>query len=65
MENAGAYLQGIFATVMDLIRDWRSPPGSLQVLPWLDQYLPTYGSVARDHEAAVPDGTSPCLVRLD
>ena len=57
MENAGVILQGMFAIVMDLMRDWRNTPGSLQVLPWLDQYLPAYGYVARGHEAAVQNGT--------
>lgn len=57
MENAGVVLQGMFAIVMDLMRDWRNTPGSLQLLPFLDQYLPTYGYVARAHEAAVLNGT--------
>lgn len=57
MENAGVILQGMFAVVMDLMRDWRNTPGSLQVLPFLDQYLPAYGFVARHHEAAVLNGT--------
>ena len=50
-------LQGTFAIVMDLMRDWRYTPGSLELLPWLDQYLPAYGYVARGHEAAVLNGT--------
>ena len=57
MESAGVILQGMFAIVMDLMRDWRNTPGSLQVLPWLDVYLPAYGYVARGHEAAVLNGT--------
>lgn len=57
MANAGVILQGMFAIVMDLMRDWRNTPGSLQVLPWLDQYLPVYGYVARGHEAAILNGT--------
>ncbi|KAL8838908.1 MAG: hypothetical protein Q9170_001945 [Blastenia crenularia] len=57
MENAGVVLQGVFAIVMDLMRDWRNTPGSLQVLPWLDTYLPAYGYVARGHEAAVQNGS--------
>ncbi len=56
MENSGVVLQGLFAIVMDLMRDWRNTPGSLQLLPFLDQYLPVYGYVARAHEAAVLDG---------
>ena len=57
MENAGVVLQGMFAIVMDLMRDWRNTPGSLQILPFLDQYLPIYGYIARHHEAAVLNGT--------
>lgn len=57
MENSGVILQGFFAIVMDLMRDWRNTPGSLQLLPFLDQYLPVYGYVARAHEAAVLNGT--------
>ncbi|KAL8789458.1 MAG: hypothetical protein Q9195_006824 [Heterodermia aff. obscurata] len=57
MENAGVVLQGMFAIVMDLMRDWRRTPGSLQLLPFLDQYLPAYGYVARAHEAAVLNGS--------
>ncbi|KAL8818566.1 MAG: hypothetical protein Q9223_002826 [Gallowayella weberi] len=57
MRDGGVILQGMFAIVMDLMRDWRNTPGSLQVLPWLDTYLPAYGYVARGHEAAVQNGT--------
>ncbi|MCJ1451471.1 hypothetical protein MMC28_001808 [Mycoblastus sanguinarius] len=57
MENSGVILMGLFAVVMDLMRDWRNTPGSLQLLPFLDQYLPVYGFVARAHEAAVLNGT--------
>ena len=57
MENAGVILQGTFAIVMDLMRDWRDTPGSLQLLPFLDRYLPVYGYVARAHRAAVLNGT--------
>ena len=57
MENAGVILQGMFAIVADLMRDWRDVPGSLQILPFFDQYLPAYGYVARHHEAAVLNGT--------
>ena len=57
MEGAGVVLQGMFAIVMDLMRDWRGTPGSAEVLPWLDKYLPAYGFVARGHEAAATNGT--------
>ncbi|KAL8838566.1 MAG: hypothetical protein Q9176_004963 [Flavoplaca citrina] len=57
MKDGGVILQGMFAIVMDLMRDWRNTPGSKEVLPWLDRYLPAYGYVARGHEAAVTNGT--------
>ncbi|CAO1598283.1 hypothetical protein XANCAGTX0491_002053 [Xanthoria calcicola] len=57
MKDAGVVLQGVFAIVMDLMRDWRNTPGSKEVLPWLDTYLPAYGYIARAHEAAVLNGT--------
>ncbi|KAL9135966.1 MAG: hypothetical protein Q9175_002829 [Cornicularia normoerica] len=57
MEKSGVILQGFFAIVMDLMRDWRNTPGSLELLPLLDQYLPVYGYVARAHRAAVLNGT--------
>ena len=57
MEGAGVNLQGLFAIVMDLMRDWRGTPGSKEILPWLDQFLPVYTYVARGHEAAVLNGT--------
>ncbi|KAI9764337.1 MAG: hypothetical protein M1835_007600 [Candelina submexicana] len=57
MERAGVILMGTFSVAMDLMRDWRNTPGSAQVLPWLDTYLPAYGVVARAHEGAVKNGT--------
>ncbi|KAL8994319.1 MAG: hypothetical protein Q9169_005667 [Polycauliona sp. 2 TL-2023] len=57
MKDGGVILQGMFAIVMDLMRDWRNTPGSAEVLPFLDRYLPAYGYVARGHEAAVLNGT--------
>lgn len=57
MESAGVIVQGMFAIVMDLMRDWRASPGSAEVLPWLDGYLPVYGYLARGHEAATVNGT--------
>lgn len=57
MENAGVILMGMFSVAMDLMRDWRNTPGSAEVLPFLDQYLPAYGYVARAHEGAVLNGS--------
>jgi hypothetical protein len=57
MENAGVTLMGGFALAMDLMRDWRNTPGSREVLPFLDLYLPEYSLVARAHGYAVENGT--------
>ena len=57
MRDAGVILQGTFAIVGDLMRDWRNTPGSQQVLPWFDTYLPSYGFLTRAHKAAIQNGT--------
>ncbi|KAJ8103625.1 Isochorismatase-like protein [Lipomyces tetrasporus] len=57
MEAAGVHLVSMFSIVCDLMRDWRSDPGAAQVLPWLSQYYPAYGMVARAHAAATNNGT--------
>ncbi|EAU29536.1 protein ycaC [Aspergillus terreus NIH2624] len=57
MEKAGVTLMGMFAIVMDLMRDWRHTPGLSEVLPYLDKYLFDYGLVARHHAGALVNGT--------
>ncbi|KAI9661962.1 MAG: hypothetical protein M1831_002877 [Alyxoria varia] len=57
MQAAGVQLVTLFSIVCDLMRDWRRTPGALQVIPWLDQYYPVYGVLARGHAAAVTNGT--------
>lgn len=57
MRAAGVTTMGMFAIAMDLMRDWRSTPGSAELLPFLDQYLPVYGYLARGHRAATENGT--------
>jgi hypothetical protein len=57
MQNAGVQLVSLFSIVSDLMRDWRNTPGAKEVLPWLDQYFPVYGYVARGHAAAVNVGS--------
>ena len=47
----------MFAIIMDLMHDWRNTPGSLQLLPFLDEYLPVYGYVALARRAAVLKGS--------
>ncbi|KAK5156464.1 hypothetical protein LTR04_005606 [Oleoguttula sp. CCFEE 6159] len=57
MQAAGVQLVSLFSIVCDLMRDWRAKIGSEQVLPWLDQYYPVYGDLARAHAGAVENGT--------
>ena len=54
--RAGVNVVSFFAIVCDLMRDWRETPGIVQVLPWLDKYMPAYGMVARAHKAAITSG---------
>ena len=37
MAAAGIQIVSLFSIICELMRDWRSDPGALQVLPWLDQ----------------------------
>lgn len=57
MARAGVNVVSLFSIVGDLMRDWRSKPGALELLPWLDMYFPVYGYVARAHVAAINNGT--------
>ncbi|KAK4106038.1 Isochorismatase hydrolase [Parathielavia hyrcaniae] len=56
MMRAGVNVVSLFAIVCDLMRDWRNTPGAKELFPWLDQYLPAYGMIARAHRAAVTSG---------
>ncbi|RPA78725.1 Isochorismatase hydrolase [Ascobolus immersus RN42] len=57
MRQAGAQVVTIFAIVGDLMRDWRNTPGTADVLPYLDQYMPSIGMIARSHAFSVLNGT--------
>ena len=57
MQAAGVQMVSLFSIVCDLMRDWRNTPGAATVLPWLDQYMPVYGYLARGHLAAIENGT--------
>ena len=50
MQAAGVQLLSLFSIVCDLMRDWRNTPGALQVIPWLDQYYPVYGTSRQAHD---------------
>lgn len=57
MQAAGVNMVSMFSIVCDLMRDWRNTPGSLQLLPWFNKWMPAYGFVARQHLAAIENGT--------
>ncbi|KAH6900821.1 Isochorismatase-like protein [Coprinopsis sp. MPI-PUGE-AT-0042] len=52
MRSAGVQVLSFFSVVCELMRDWRNTPGAVEVLPFLDRYLPSYGYLARGHAAA-------------
>ena len=37
MRGAGVHVLSSFAVVLDLMRDWRNTPGSLELLPYFDK----------------------------
>ncbi|KAI0078023.1 Isochorismatase hydrolase [Panus rudis PR-1116 ss-1] len=57
MRAAGAQVLSLFAVACELMRDWRATPGTPELLPFFDKYLPEYGMLARAHDAAVKNGT--------
>lgn len=57
MAKAGVHTVSLFSIVCDLMRDWRNTPGAKEMIPWLDQYFPVWGYLARGHAAAVNNGT--------
>lgn len=57
MRSAGVHVLSSFAIANELMRDWRNTPGAKEMLPFFDKYLPTYGYLARAHDAALRNGT--------
>ncbi|CAN8096392.1 unnamed protein product [Discula destructiva] len=57
MLNAGVNVVSLFSIVCDLMRNWGSTPGATTLIPWLDEYYPAYGWLARAHHAAILNGT--------
>ncbi|EMD38239.1 hypothetical protein CERSUDRAFT_93770 [Gelatoporia subvermispora B] len=57
MRAAGVQVVSMFAVALELMRDWRDNPGTTQLMPFFDTYLPEYGMLARAHDAAVRTGT--------
>ncbi|KAI0697341.1 ycaC protein [Cytidiella melzeri] len=56
MRAAGVQVLSLFAVACELMRDWRNIPGTKELLPFFDKYLPEYGFLARSHDAAVQSG---------
>lgn len=57
MMAAGVNVVSLFSIICDLMRHWGNTPGAATLIPWLDQYLPAYGMLARAHRAAIENGT--------
>ncbi|KAK6335263.1 hypothetical protein TWF718_010697 [Orbilia javanica] len=57
MRHAGVNVVSLFYIVCDLMKNWNFNPGAATILPWLDQYYPVYGQLARGHAAAIENGT--------
>ncbi|KAF3904368.1 hypothetical protein AA313_de0209136 [Arthrobotrys entomopaga] len=57
MRSAGVNVVSLFYIICDLMKNWNNTPGALTILPWLDQYYPIYGQLARGHAAAIENGT--------
>ncbi|KAI0820122.1 Isochorismatase hydrolase [Trametes gibbosa] len=57
MRAAGVHVLSMFAVACELMRDWRGTPGTPQMMPFFDTYLPEYGFLARAHDAAMSGGT--------
>ncbi|KAF4979910.1 hypothetical protein FDECE_17981 [Fusarium decemcellulare] len=55
MRGAGVHVLDSLSICMEMMRDWRNTPGAAEVLPWMDKYVPSYGSLARAHVAAVSE----------
>ncbi|KAI0697367.1 ycaC protein [Cytidiella melzeri] len=56
MRAAGVQVLSMFAVALELMRDWRNTPGTKEMMPFFDKYLPEYGFLARSHDAAVQSG---------
>ncbi|KAF9008245.1 Isochorismatase hydrolase [Cyathus striatus] len=57
MRAAGVQVVSMFSIMCDLMRDWRNSPGSLELMPYFDKYMASYGYLARSHAAAIDRGT--------
>lgn len=57
MRDAGVQILSNFATVCELMRDWRNFPGSVVMLDYFNRYFPSYGFVVKQHGDAINNGT--------
>ncbi|TFK26025.1 ycaC protein [Coprinopsis marcescibilis] len=53
MRDAGVQILSLFAVACELMRDWRNTPGTPEMIPFFDRFLPSYGWLARAHAAAI------------
>ncbi|KAI0797343.1 ycaC protein [Irpex lacteus] len=56
MRAAGVHVLSMFAVACELMRDWRNTPGTPEMLPFFDKFLPEYGFLARAHDSAIKTG---------
>jgi hypothetical protein len=52
MRDAGVHVLDSLSIAMEMMRDWRNVPGATEVLPWMDQFVPSYGFLARAYLSA-------------
>ncbi|KAF9008246.1 Isochorismatase-like protein [Cyathus striatus] len=57
MRAAGVQVMSMFSIMCDLMRDWRNTPGAVELLPYFDKFMASYGYLARGHAAAIDRGT--------
>jgi len=52
MRQAGVHVLDSLSIAMEMMRDWRNTPGANELLPFMDQYVPSYGLLGRAHASA-------------
>jgi hypothetical protein len=58
MRGAGVHILDSLSMAMEMMRDWRNVPGAAEVLPWMDQFVPSYGLLARAHVSATKNAVA-------
>ncbi|KAH8894650.1 Isochorismatase hydrolase [Thozetella sp. PMI_491] len=58
LRDAGVHILDSLGIAMEMMRDWNGTPGAREVMPWIDQYVPSYGFLARAYRAAITDAAA-------